>query len=166
MWGLQAALAEAGALRLLSLFVAGGIAMQLLVGVVADDGSGARGAARADRPRAVPRGGRARSSSRSTRAGSSSSSPSPAAGASLAIYSLSLTILGERFAPRELANASAAPTLVLYQLGSMTGPVVAGTAMATVGGAGFVGTLALAGLACAGAALRGGAVRGVGSAAS
>ena len=160
VWGLQAELAEAGALRLLSLFVAGGIAMQLVVGVVADR------VGRAALLGLTGLGLCLAAAALELVAGDLVFALAFACGgASLAIYSLSLTILGERFAPRELANASAA-YLVLYQLGSMTGPVVAGTAMATVGGAGFAATLALAGLACAGAALRGGAVRGVGSAAS
>ena len=49
-------------------------------------------------------------------------------GAVLGFYSLSLTILGERYPVESLALANAA-FLILYQVGGMAGPASAGAAM-------------------------------------
>lgn len=59
-------------------------------------------------------------------------------GVACAFYTLGLAILGERVAARELASANAA-FLVLYQIGTLGGPPVAGAAMDAWPPLGFVG---------------------------
>ena len=149
VWGLDAGLAEGGALALLSTFIVGGIALQLATGVLAD---------RIDRTAllAVAGLGLATDTAALELAGPGAAFALAflAGGLALAIYGLSLTLLGQRFAPAELATASAA-WLVLYQLGSMSGPVLAGAAMDVAGGVGFSAALAVAGVACGAAALLG-----------
>ena len=150
VWGLGAGLVEAEALALLSTFIAGGIALQLAAGALADRvGRRALLAATGLGLGAVALGLELSPTGWPTLALAFA-----AGGLSLAIYGLSLTLLGQRFGARELADASAA-WLVLYQLGSMTGPAAAGAAMAAVGGPGFTAALGAAGLVCGAVALGG-----------
>ena len=148
VWGLGTGLAETAALRLLSVFIAGGIALQLVAGTLADRvGRRALLAVAGLGLGAVALGLELVPSGWPTLALAFA-----AGGLALAIYGLSLTLLGQRFEARELANASAA-WLVLYQLGSMSGPVVAGAAMDAAGGPGFTAALGAAGLVCGAVAL-------------
>jgi MFS family permease len=57
-------------------------------------------------------------------------------GISFAIYSVGLTLLGQRFKGGDIARANAALTTV-YTFGGMIGPPIAGTALDTVGKPGF-----------------------------
>ncbi|MBN9630733.1 MAG: MFS transporter, partial [Actinobacteria bacterium] len=57
-------------------------------------------------------------------------------GISFAIYSVGLTLLGQRFKGDDIARANAALTTV-YTFGGMIGPPIAGTALDTVGKPGF-----------------------------
>jgi MFS family permease len=74
-------------------------------------------------------------------------------GAVLGVYSLSLTILGERVQGGALAVANAA-YLMAYQIGAMAGPALGGAAMAAWPPHGFAVLLALAGLGLVLAAAR------------
>ena len=58
-------------------------------------------------------------------------------GVACAFYTLGLAMLGERIAPRDLASANAV-FLILYQLGTLGGPPVAGAAMDAFPSMGFV----------------------------
>ena len=62
-------------------------------------------------------------------------------GASFGIYTLALTIIGERFDNASLAAANAA-MVALYEAGSVVGPLVGGVALDVVGESGFPATLA------------------------
>ena len=155
VWGLGEGLSESGALALLSTFIVGGIALQLGVGVLADRTGRASLLAGAGLGLAA-----AAVALELAGPGAAFALAFVAGGLALAIYGLSLTLLGQRFAPAELATASAA-WLVLYQLGSVSGPFLAGAAMDLAGGAGFVAALAVAGLACAAAAILGRGAREV-----
>jgi MFS family permease len=63
-------------------------------------------------------------------------------GISFAIYSVGLTLLGQRFKGDDIARANAALTTV-YTFGGMIGPPIAGTALDTVGKPGFGLSLAV-----------------------
>ena len=148
VWGIEIGLAETATLRLLSVFLVGGIVWQLAAGVVADRFGrqrllGGVGAALAAVAIALHLASGAALLALAFVAG----------GLVLAIYGLSLTLLGQRFDANELATASAA-YLVLYQLGSVSGPLVAGVAMDAVGPVGLLVTLAASGVACAAIAAR------------
>jgi MFS family permease len=49
-------------------------------------------------------------------------------GVSWGLYGLGLALLGDRFRPEQLAAANAA-FVMTYQVGSITGPILAGTAL-------------------------------------
>jgi MFS family permease len=68
-------------------------------------------------------------------------------GATMAIYTLSLAVMGESFPRAELAGANAA-FVIMYELGSVGGPFVAGGAMDLVGPQGLMLILALIAAAC------------------
>ena len=139
VWGLKTGLAQTGALMLMSVFIVGGIALQIVSGAAAD---------RLGRQRLLALIGGALASVavllHLVTGPAVFALAFVAGGAVLAVYGLSLTLLGERFAPERLAMASAA-YLILYQLGSMTGPLVAGAAMQSFGSIGFVTALGVAG---------------------
>jgi MFS family permease len=61
----------------------------------------------------------------------------------IGIYTIGMAILGQSFRPAALAAASAA-FVMLYETGSMVGPVIAGGAMDAIGPSGLPLTLALA----------------------
>jgi len=61
-------------------------------------------------------------------------------GASLGIYTVALTILGDRFEPARLAAANAA-VVALYQLGAILGPPAGGAGMDAFGNAGLMWVL-------------------------
>lgn len=147
VWGLDRGLDETGTLRLLTTCIAGGVILQFAFGLAAD---------RAGRQRLLAMIGGALVAAGLALQLSVSvaifASAFVTGGLVLALYGLSLTLLGERFPPAQLAAASAA-FLILYQIGSMVGPVVAGSAMDVVGPVGFAGALALAGIVVAGVAL-------------
>ena len=63
-------------------------------------------------------------------------------GATMAMYTLSLAVMGERFPRHELAGANAA-FVIMYELGSVGGPVVAGGTMDLAGPHGLMAILAL-----------------------
>jgi MFS family permease len=63
-------------------------------------------------------------------------------GAATGIYAVGLTILGDRFGPGELAAASAVFAIV-FELGSITGPVASGKAMDLWGPPGFIAVLVI-----------------------
>lgn len=143
VWGLEVGLDESGALRLLTTSIVGGVTLQIVVGVAADA---------VGRQRLMGLVGIAMLAIALALEFSKGLALFAAAfgvgGLVLALYGLSLTLLGERFPPAQLAVASAT-FLVLYQLGSMIGPVVAGGAMDAVGSTGFVAALSLAGVSVA-----------------
>lgn len=148
VWALGIGQTETGALRLLSAFVVGGIALQVIIGAVADRAG--------RRPLLIGVGaalGLVALALHHSSGGAVFVLAFAAGGLVLAIYALSLTLLGQRFAATELAMASAA-YLMLYQIGSMSGPLLTGVAMEIFGTGGFVGALGLAGLACSFVALR------------
>jgi len=62
-------------------------------------------------------------------------------GATMAMYTLSLAVMGERFPRAELAGANAA-FVIMYELGSVSGPVVSGGAMDLFGPHGLMAVLA------------------------
>lgn len=62
-------------------------------------------------------------------------------GASLGIYTVALTILGDRFEPARLAAANAA-VVALYQLGAILGPPAGGAGMDAFGSGGLMWVLA------------------------
>jgi MFS family permease len=66
-------------------------------------------------------------------------------GASLGIYTVALTILGDRFEPARLAAANAA-VVALYQLGAILGPPAGGAGMDAFGNAGLMWVLSGAAL--------------------
>lgn len=66
----------------------------------------------------------------------------------LGTYSIGLAVLGESYAPGELAVANAA-FLMLYQLGGLIGPPVSGFSMSVWPPHGFIAMLVLAGLGLA-----------------
>ena len=143
VWGLDVGLGESGALRLLTVFIVGGVMLQLSIGPLADRLDRQRlmiaiGIALAAVTLALPLTGGAFRFALVFAAG----------GFVLASYGLSLTLLGERFEADELAVASAA-FLVLYQIGSVGGPVAVGLAMEAFGATGFTVGLAVSGLALA-----------------
>ena len=81
-------------------------------------------------------------------------------GASLGIYSLALTILGDRFPPAALAGANAA-VVGSYEVGSVAGPILSGVSKDLFGPEGIMALLALAAAAFLGvAAYRSRAPRG------
>jgi MFS family permease len=63
-------------------------------------------------------------------------------GATMAIYTLSLAVMGESFPRAELAGANAA-FVIMYELGSVGGPLVGGGAMDLGGPHGLMLVLAL-----------------------
>ncbi len=63
-------------------------------------------------------------------------------GTVVGLYTVGLSLLGERFRSGQLASAMAA-FVMIYELGSLTGPVAAGAAMDLLGRAGLPLTLAL-----------------------
>ncbi|ARE85363.1 putative MFS-type transporter YcaD [Roseovarius mucosus] len=143
LWGLETGLDETGALRLLTTCIIGGVVLQFAVGIMAD---------RIGRQRLLGLIGLALIAIGALLQLSTGGLVFVAAfitgGLILALYGLSLILLGERFSPAQLAAASAA-FLILYQLGSVTGPLVAGAAMDLGGAVGFVFSLSGAGLAIA-----------------
>lgn len=62
-------------------------------------------------------------------------------GVALGLYTLSLSLVGERFGPRDLASANAV-FIFCYNAGNLIGPVAAGGAVGAVGPAGFAWVLA------------------------
>ena len=78
-------------------------------------------------------------------------------GASIGLYTLGLTILGDRFAPAEIAGANAA-FVAFFEAGSMLGPIAGGAGMDLAGGQGYLLVLA----AAAAAFIAFGVLRGVG----
>jgi MFS family permease len=140
IWGLDTGMDETGALRLLTTCIIGGVVLQFAAGVMAD---------RIGRQRLLGFVGLALIATGVLLQLSTGSMVFVAAfltgGLILALYGLSLTLLGERFPPTQLAAASAA-FLILYQLGSMTGPIVAGVAMDSIGADGFIWSVGTAGL--------------------
>lgn len=62
-------------------------------------------------------------------------------GASMGIYTVGLTMLGERFELTQLAGANAV-FVMIYEIGSLIGPVLAGAGMDLVGRNGFLIALA------------------------
>jgi len=146
IWGLQEGMNEAGALRLLTTCIVGGIVLQFIAGMLAD---------KVGRQWLIGRIGLSLLVAAGALQLTSGSLVFVSAffvgGLILALYGLSLTLLGERFPSAQLAAASAA-FLILYQLGSMAGPLVAGLAMDSFGSAGLTTSLAAAGLAMASAA--------------
>ncbi len=147
IWALARGLGETGALHLLALFIGGGVLLQLTLGVVAD---------RLDRHRLMVGVGVALAVAAAALALVAGAAIYAVAfvvgGLVLASYALSLTLLGERFRAAELAVASAA-FLVVYQLGSVSGPVMVGAAMARIDAAGFTWGLAVPGVLLALAAV-------------
>lgn len=143
LWGLKIGLDETGALRLLTTCIIGGVVLQFAAGIMAD---------RIGRQRLLGLIGLALIATGALLQLSTGGLVFVAAfvtgGLILALYGLSLTLLGERFSPAQLAAASAA-FLILYQLGSVTGPLVAGAAMDLGRAAGFIFSLSGAGLAIA-----------------
>ncbi len=139
VWGLEIGYSPALALRLLSVFIVGGIVLQVLSGAVAD---------KWDRQRLLVVAGAGLTLIciwLYLAPGVADFTLSFAAGGLvLALYSLSLTLLGQSFRPSQLAMASAA-FLILYQLGSMAGPVLAGLLMEELGASGYLLALGLAG---------------------
>jgi MFS family permease len=64
-------------------------------------------------------------------------------GTTFAIYTLGLDLLGDGFPPAQLAAANVALVMV-YQIGSVAGPTLSGTAIDVVGPEGLVAVVALA----------------------
>lgn len=62
-------------------------------------------------------------------------------GAAIGIYTLALTILGDRFPPAALAGANAA-VVAVYETGSVTGPIIGGAGMDAAGPEGLMWVLA------------------------
>lgn len=62
-------------------------------------------------------------------------------GASIGIYTLALTILGDRFPPAALAGANAA-VVAVYETGSVAGPIIGGAGMDAAGPQGLMWVLA------------------------
>ena len=149
VWGLEIGLGEDSALRLLTICIAGGVLMQLVIGPTAD---------RIGRQRFLGLIGLALVVSSAVLHLTAGLVLIAAAfvvgGLVLGLYGMSLTLLGERLPPEKLAVASAA-FLILYQLGAMTGPVIAGGAMDQFGTIGFLASLALCGAVMAVVALPG-----------
>lgn len=147
IWGLAVGLDETGALRLLTACIVGGVILQVLLGIVAD---------RFDRQQLLGLAGLAMIATGIGLQMSAGLMVFVAAfvmgGLVLAFYGLSLTLLGERFPPSQLATASAA-FLMLYQFGSVTGPVVAGAGLDLFGPVGFVAALTFTGASMAAIAL-------------
>ncbi|WP_430448717.1 MFS transporter [Rhodophyticola sp.] len=139
IWGLDIGLDETGTLRLLTTCVVGGVLLQFGAGLLAD---------RVGRQRLLGLIGLVLIAVAILLHVATGLVIYLAAfmtgGLILALYGLSLTLLGERFPPAKLAVASAA-FLVLYQLGSIIGPVVAGLAMDGVGPLGFILSLLIPG---------------------
>lgn len=140
IYGLRAGFAEAAVVAMLSLFVAGNLALQLPIGWLAD---------RTDR-RAVLLA--------CVAAGLVGAVLLPAllslgpplwimlflwGGTSFGIYTCGLALLGERFPRAQLAGANTA-FVMIYECGSASGPVIAGAAMDLVGRDGLVLTVGLA----------------------
>jgi len=140
IYGLRAGFAEATVVAMLSLFVAGNLALQLPIGWLADRtdrrtvllacvAAGLVGAVLL--PVLLPFG--------------------PAlwvmlflwGGTTFGIYTCGLALLGERFSRAQLAGANTA-FVMIYECGSASGPVIAGAAMDLVGRDGLVLTVGLA----------------------
>jgi MFS family permease len=149
VYALGAGLDEAGGLRLLTALIVGGLVLQFAVGWLSDRLPRrallvALGLVCATLPAAL---------------GLAVARPAGIAvafllgGAVLGVYSLSLTILGERVRAADLAAANAA-FLVLYQLGAIAGPGLGGLAMGLWQPHGFLALVAAAGLALVAAAAR------------
>jgi MFS family permease len=64
-------------------------------------------------------------------------------GTTFAIYTLGLGLLGDRFPPGQMANASVA-LIMAYDIGSILGPTLSGTAIDLVGPEGLVAVIAIA----------------------
>ncbi len=147
IWGLEVGLDESGTLRLLTTCVIGGVLLQPAFGFVAD---------KIDRQRLLGLIGLALVATGAALQMAEGIAIFVVAfvlgGLILALYGLSLTILGERCPPSKLAVASAA-FLILYQAGSMIGPLFVGTSIDAFGSSGFVASLALAGMMMATVAL-------------
>lgn len=149
-FALRQGVSAATALSLVSAFLWGGVALSFLFGWLAD---------RMDRERlmlwliagfvglAIPAGLATDS------AWTALAATFALGGVACAFYTLGLAILGERFARADLASANAA-FLVLYQLGTLGGPPVAGAAMDAWPPLGFVGVVVAFALV-AGAAIAG-----------
>ncbi|WP_237072799.1 MFS transporter [Pseudaestuariivita rosea] len=139
-WGLATGLAETAALRLLTVCVIGGIIIQLCLGALADV---------VDRTLGLAVIGLCLfglSFSMHFAVGSLVYIFAFGIGGFvLTLYGLSLTLLGQVFRRDELAMASAA-FLILYQIGSATGPVTTGAAMDVIGAEAFLAVLAASGL--------------------
>ncbi|MEM9192414.1 MAG: hypothetical protein AAGF12_24790 [Myxococcota bacterium] len=136
-------LSETKALHLLTAFIVGGVAFQILSAVIAD--------------RFAKRGLLGLMGVVLSLAAIAMGllpphlAPAPtfvAGGAVLAMYGLSLALLGERFQPDELPVASAS-FLILYQVGSIAGSLVAGGAMEAVGEAGLPAAFTAVGIGVA-----------------
>ncbi len=149
VYALHAGLDEAGGLRLLTALILGGLVLQFAVGWLSDR---------------LPRRALLVTLGLLCAALSAALAPAITAGAGLAVafllggavlgvYSLSLTILGERVRGPNLAVANAA-FLICYQLGAIAGPGAGGLAMAAWEPHGFLALVAAAGLALAAVALR------------
>ncbi len=135
--GLAAGLDGERALLLLSILTAGGIVLQFPLGWLADRTSriGVALALSAafivlvlTLPGALPR------------AGVAEALAFVLGGVILGFYSVGLAIVGEEVARGDLASANAA-FIVLYQVGSITGPVISGVAMTQAPIEGFVATV-------------------------
>lgn len=138
--GLAGGLDQATALRLMSFMTAGGVALQFLIGYLADKVARTRVTAAlavafialslllpaglANPPWAFPLA-------------------FVLGGVVLGFYTVGLAVVGEEVEARDLAAANAA-FLVMYQLGAILGPAAAGVAMSVSPVAGFVNAMALA----------------------
>lgn len=149
VYALHAGLDEAGGLRLLTALIVGGLVLQFAVGWLSDR---------------LPRRALLVVLGLLCAALSAVLAPAIPAGAGLAVafllggavlgvYSLSLTILGERVRGPDLAVANAA-FLVCYQLGAIAGPAAGGIAMAAWEPDGFLALIAAGGLGLVVVALR------------
>lgn len=146
VWGLAVGLGVTGSLWLLTICILGGVLLQPALGLVAD---------RIERRGLLGWSGigliLAASGLHLAEGHGVYAAAFLLGGLILGLYALALTILGEQCRPEQLAHASAA-FLVLYQAGSLAGPLLAGAAMDAAGAAGFVAPLALSGLVMAVAA--------------
>jgi len=138
--GLAGGLDQATALRLMSFMTAGGVALQFLIGYLADKVARTRvtaalavafiilslllPAALANPPWAFPLA-------------------FVLGGVVLGFYTVGLAVVGEEVEARDLAAANAA-FLVMYQLGAILGPAAAGVAMSVSPVSGFVNAMGLA----------------------
>jgi MFS family permease len=147
---LEAGLAEADALRLLTLLLVGGVALQPLVGWLAD---------RMDRAVLLAGLGVALAGL-GTLLVLAIATPTAAAivvfllgGVVMAFYSVGLTLLGEQVVPAQLVVANAA-FLVSYEAGATGGPLLVGVTLDIAPTVGLGGVLVVAGLVYAVAVVR------------